>query len=544
MVAEDSSRLRLPELVSPGAASAMAAAPTKGAPTAVVIDKGKGPGSPPTESSSLVPKKGGETEAHHHTRSKWYQSSFILMAEIMGAGILGLPFAMSRLGWVWGLITSVLGGILCTYSGVLLSRAKHELGQDQAESYADLAYATGGRVFGDIVRGIVYLSWVAVLPYFLLACVDSLRDLFPTVVMPVWQWALVVCAFLLPSLQLRTLHQISYLALPSTIAVVAAVGLVLASLLSSPMPAGATHSVWIPPATRRSNVVGHVSSFVFAYMGHSMYFEVMREMERSAEFSKALIVSNAIMGTCYTATSVLAYQAAGSGVAGFLPDSMPAGVPKQAVGLLLAFHTAVSYLVQGQPLHRAMQRWAFPRSVDKTSWYDPPPHPPSPPVTPRHLPSPAPSPAATPPPQPSPPPYLPPHRPITRIAPSPPGNLSPSKRRRRAALDWFVCTGALLVSSAIVAVAIPFFSDLQQLLGSFLGAPLVFGCPAFFFLASSRAVGKPIATVDLVLCGLFLYILSPLFAIVGTATSLVQIHDSWVANPNPEHYGLLLTALL
>lgn len=458
------------------------AATAKGAPSAVVIDKGRGPETP-TESSSLVPKKGDEPAgAQHHSRSKWYQSSFILMAEIMGAGILGLPYAMSRLGWVWGLITSVVGGILCTYSGVLLSRAKHELGQDQAESYADLAYATGGRVFGDIVRGIVYLSWVAVLPYFLLACVDSLRDLFPTVVMPIWQWALVVCTFLLPSLQLRTLHQISYLALPSTIAVVVAVSLVLTSLLASPMPDGAERSVWIPAGTRRSNVVGHVSSFVFAYMGHSMYFEVMREMEKSAEFSKALVVSNAIMGTCYTATSVLAYQAAGSGVAGFLPDSMPAGVPKQAVGLLLAFHTAVSYLVQGQPLHRAMQRWAFPRSVDKTSW--------------------------------------------------------------RAALDWFLCTGVLLVSSAIIAVAIPFFSDLQQLLGSFLGAPLVFGCPAFFFLASSRAAARPIALVDLLLCGLFLYILSPLFAIVGTATSLVQIHDSWAADPSPEHYGLLLTALL
>ena len=87
------------------------------------------------------------------------------------------------------------------------------------------------------------------------------------------------------------------------------------------------------------------------------------------------------------------------------------------------------------------------------------------------------------------------------------------------------------MSSAIVAVAIPFFSDLQQLLGSCLGAPLVFGCPAFFFLASSRAAARPIALVDLLLCGLFLYILSPLFAIVGTATSLVQIHDSWAADP-------------
>tara|TARA_B110001452_G_scaffold215130_1_gene186235 strand:+ start:120 stop:1217 length:1098 start_codon:yes stop_codon:yes gene_type:complete len=45
------------------------AATSKGAPSAVVIDKGRGPG-PPTESSSLVPKKGDEpAEVQHHSRS-------------------------------------------------------------------------------------------------------------------------------------------------------------------------------------------------------------------------------------------------------------------------------------------------------------------------------------------------------------------------------------------------------------------------------------------------------------------------------------------
>ena len=130
------------------------------------------------------------------------------MAEIMGAGLLGLPFAMSRLGWVVGLLVSVSGGFFCTYSGILLWRVRHDLGYPDAESYYDVALGTGGTLFGSAVRAIVYVSWAAVLPYFLLACADSLQGLVPGLQMVTWQWALVVAALLFPALQLRTFHQV------------------------------------------------------------------------------------------------------------------------------------------------------------------------------------------------------------------------------------------------------------------------------------------------------------------------------------------------
>ena len=128
----------------------------------------------------------------------------------------------------------------------------------------------------------------------------------------------------------------------------------LGALAVNPDVERAPTHVWVPETTMPLQIVSHISSFLFAYMGHSMYFEVMREMTVSGDFGKALIVSNCIMGTCYTATAAIAYAASGDAVQGFLPDSMPAGPLKSAVSLLLAFHTAVSYLVAGQPLHRAL----------------------------------------------------------------------------------------------------------------------------------------------------------------------------------------------
>ena len=116
---------------------------------------------------------------------------------------------MSRLGWVVGLLVSVSGGFFCTYSGILLWRVRHDLGYPDAESYYDVALGTGGTLFGSAVRAIVYVSWAAVLPYFLLACADSLQGLVPGLQMVTWQWALVVAALLFPALQLRTFHQVS-----------------------------------------------------------------------------------------------------------------------------------------------------------------------------------------------------------------------------------------------------------------------------------------------------------------------------------------------
>ena len=107
--------------------------------------------------------------------------------------------------------------------------------------------------------------------------------------MATWQWALVVCGLLLPALQLRTFHQLSYLALPSTVAVVLAVAVVLGSLAVNPNVERAPTQVWVPETTPALQIVSHISSFLFAYMGHSMYFEVMREMTVSADFGKVKV---------------------------------------------------------------------------------------------------------------------------------------------------------------------------------------------------------------------------------------------------------------
>ena len=228
--------------------------------------------------------------------------------------------------------------------------------------------------------------------------------------------------------------------------------------------------MWLPRGSSALDAFGHVSAFVFAYQGHSVILEIMREMEEPRSFPRAAITANAMMILIYVSTCVLGYHAFGADVAGFLPDSMQPGAAKSVVGLLLTLHTAVAYMVTAQPLHRSLHGWLFPETLETSS---------------------------------------------TSSA--------------RACMHWALLSSGQLLLSVLLATAVPFFADLQALLGSLTGAPMIFGFPALFFLRARHANGLPIRWADLALCGLFLAVLTPLFLVIGTMSSVQSILRNWQA---------------
>lgn len=433
---------------------------------------------PPSEAAPLVAESGsGGVEKSSSSgaarRSEWTQSASMLMAEIMGTGVLGLPAAMANLGWVVGVISSLVFGVLSVYAALLLSRVRNEL-YSSAESFADLALSTGGKDFAVFTRGTVLVTWATLLPYYLLACSESLGALFPEAPLKMYHWAFIVAGLLILPIQSRSLHELSGLALASTLSIVVAVTIILVSLVqeaSNGPPAGATHSLWIPEGTSAMSVFGHLSSFTFAYQGHSVMLEIMREMAAPSDFHKAALLANGIMITVYTSTSVVGYAAFGHSVAGFLPDSLPNGPAKRVVGALLIFHTAVAYLIVAQPLHRNLHAIVFPKTLDQ---------------------------------------------------------LTPLGRTH-----WLVISLCQLAFSILLCTAVPFFSQLQDLLGSLTGSPMIFGWPAFFFLRGRALHGIPVGWADWAVCVTFLCVLLPLFTIFGTASSLSQIVQSWFEAEHP-----------
>jgi amino acid permease len=403
------------------------------------------------------------------------------MAEVMGTGVLGLPAAMAKLGWMVGTASSIFFGLAAVYAALLLSRVKNELFHD-AESYADLATRTCGPLFGKCTQVGILLTWASLNAYFLLGCASSLHALFPATPLAPWHWALVVALTLLGPLQLRTLHSLTSLAMASTGAVIVAIVIIICTMLASSSGSGSSssggsyvggdgsappqHSVWLPEGSGGFlDVVEHVGSFVFAYQGHSVFLEVMREMEEPTHFPRSVYLANAVMVTVYTGTSIFAYAVYGDTVSGFLPDSLPDNGAKRVVGFLLVLHTAVSYLVLANPLHRALHQRLLPSTLDV---------------------------------------------------------FTPQGR-----LHWLMISSGQLALTVVLASAVPFFSQFQDLLGSLTGAPIVFGLPPIFFLRGWHLHGKPIGWADYVLCLLFLCVFLPVFLLLGTASSINGILRAW-----------------
>jgi vesicular inhibitory amino acid transporter len=231
----------------------------------------------------------------HIGRSKWYNTASLLVGEVIGTGILAVPWAVSRLGWAFGMI-SVLGfSFAGIYSGVLLSRVKNEF-HGKAVSYAEMAETVSGPRFGGFTRVMVIINWALGLPYYLLAATDAFRIIFPGASLCTSQWTIIVCAILIGPCQLQTLHAISYLTAPSTGAIVLAIIMTVVGLGQEEDGAfGEGTTGGLQPGLKFLGVFNSLTAVIFAYGGQSIFLEIMSEMKDTTEFPKACTASYVFM---------------------------------------------------------------------------------------------------------------------------------------------------------------------------------------------------------------------------------------------------------
>ena len=205
-------------------------------------------------------------------------------------------------------------------------------------------------------------GWAMILPYYIVAAASALAAAVPDAELCYWQWSLVTMVFMAPVLQLRSLHALSLLSGLSTAAIVIVLFALVPALVASRSPTPQTQ-LSVPSGQPFFKTYGALGSFIFAYQGQSIFLEIMREMRQPDHFPRALLSANGLMMACYTIISAVAYGTHGASVAAFLPDALGEGWVRSVVGVLLAFHTAVSYLLTGQPLHRNVHLLLFPASA-------------------------------------------------------------------------------------------------------------------------------------------------------------------------------------
>jgi len=222
----------------------------------------------------------------------------------------------------------------------------------------------------------------------------------------------------------------------------------------------ATTSLWPAQGVSFLEGYGSLSSFIFAFQGHSIFLEIMGQMKQPTRFTTAAWGANIAMGSVYLMTTAAAYYFVGSDVKGFLPFSLPDSMPliKAAVGVLLCFHILVSYLLSAQPLteylhQRVSQMLCGRRGAQVHSHATVPTEEAQDVENSIHV-------------------HIDPGQNNQNQNSSVSSGFSVG-----GCVVWLLLSIILLGFAFFVANAVPFFSDFQNIVGSAIGAPILFGTP-------------------------------------------------------------------
>lgn len=244
--------------------------------------------------------------------SRWISCYFNLLATIIGAGILGLPYAFSQSGWILGFTLITLFALSSGFSLHLLAICA--LKSKQPSSFYHVAEAAIPQASW-LIDFAVAIKCFGVASSYLVV----IGDLMPTAMTElgvggVWSlrstWIWLGFLFVAPLSSVSSLDKLKYTSALSVLFIVfvAAVVVQHAAASTGSAPASA-------PAPRGS-FLAQLSVFIFAYTCQQNIFSVVNEMRRPSRLRTDSAIAAAIASAwaIYVAVAAAGYATFGSAV--------------------------------------------------------------------------------------------------------------------------------------------------------------------------------------------------------------------------------------
>lgn len=167
-----------------------------------------------------------------HAKASWATAGQIMIADIVGVGVLTLATAMADLGWIAGTAAIILFFPLNLYTGMLLWKVK--LVYPRSVSYFDMARYLYPESKGmkKLVAFIVYAHIFLTLGDYILVLGQSLGLIFFDVHICKPWWILMSCLLIIPVTQLRLLSDAEWLCWVNMLSISLAVAIALGYLLT------------------------------------------------------------------------------------------------------------------------------------------------------------------------------------------------------------------------------------------------------------------------------------------------------------------------
>uniref|UniRef100_A0A804J6H1 Amino acid transporter transmembrane domain-containing protein n=1 Tax=Musa acuminata subsp. malaccensis TaxID=214687 RepID=A0A804J6H1_MUSAM len=263
----------------------------------------------------LLPSVAG-SDYHGRRLSSQPKTFANVFIAIVGAGVLGLPYAFRRTGWAAGAILLLAVAALSFHCMMLLVRTRRQLNLEHSAkiaSFGDLGLAVAGPLGRLAVDAMIVLSQAGFCIGYLIFISNSFTHLLPASLtfLPFLSsnaiYVLTMLPFQLGLNSIQTLTLLAPLSIFADVVDIGAMGVVIAEdvsiMLSSPPPLNAFSGP--------SVLLYGIGVAVYAFEGVGMVIPLEAEAADKPKFGRTLGLSMAFIALLYGLFGVLGYAAFG-----------------------------------------------------------------------------------------------------------------------------------------------------------------------------------------------------------------------------------------
>ncbi|KAL6865295.1 hypothetical protein ACP4OV_016446 [Aristida adscensionis] len=299
--------------------------------------------------------------------AKWYYSAFHNVTAMVGAGVLGLPFAMSQLGWGLGTVVIVMSFVITLYTlwqmvemhemvpGKRFDRY-HELGQHAFGDRLGLWIIVPQQLIVEVGTDIVYMvtGGQSLKKVHDLLCGGRCTDIRLTF------WIMIFASVHFALSQFPNFNSISAVSAGAAVMSIAysMIAFVTSGVKASRAAAAADYGLKASTASGKVfGVLNALGAVAFAYAGHNVVLEIQATIPSSPErpsktpMWRGVVVAYAVVALCYFSVAFAGYYAFGSAVDPNVLMSLEK--PRwliAAANLMVFVHVVGSYQVYAMPV--------------------------------------------------------------------------------------------------------------------------------------------------------------------------------------------------
>ncbi|GAB2278812.1 Lysine histidine transporter 1 [Dionaea muscipula] len=296
--------------------------------------------------------------------AKWWYSAFHNVTAMVGAGVLGLPYAMSELGWGPGVVVLVLSWIITLYTLWQMVEMHEMVPGRRFDRYHELGqYAFGDKLGLWIVVPQQLIVEVGVDIVYMVTGGTSLKKFHDTVCSTCKNIKLTYFIMIFASAHfvlshLPNLNAISGVSLAAAVMSLSYSTIAWGASIHKGVQADVSYSYTShSTAGRVFNFFGALGDVAFAYAGHNVVLEIQATIPSTPEkpskgpMWRGVLVAYIVVAVCYFPVALIGYWIFGNQVQGNILLSLkkPSWLIAMA-NMFVVVHVIGSYQVYAMPV--------------------------------------------------------------------------------------------------------------------------------------------------------------------------------------------------